>query len=140
MRVNSPTKVANLNADLVDGKDAAQLGGASAYAVVNTQNPSPDFDSGRTSGFASVTRVDTGSYCLEPASGVTVRGRAIAVSVDWPGTQSPEGNASAMFGGDCGAAGISIRTQRQSIVQPFNSEAILISPNADDVSFHVVVL
>jgi hypothetical protein len=61
------------------------------------------------------------------------------VSVDWPGTQSPEGNASAMFGGDCGANGISIRTQRQGIVQDINKVATLTSPNADDVSFHVVV-
>ena len=135
LAVNRQAKVANLNADKVDGFSSEQLRGAYA-SVINTDS-TPSFDETRTAGFASVTRTSTGHFCLEPASGVEVRHRAVAVSVDWLGTQDPEGNGRAMFAGSCGpnAEGIQVITERQ-----INTlDGVLVSNEADDVAFHVVV-
>ena len=121
------------DSDKVDGLSSEQLGGA--YAVVQP-NATPSLETSRTSGFASVSRTGTGLYCLEPASGFQVRGRAVALSVDWGLTSSPEGNATALFNGNCGPNGISIRTERQSHSPVADN---LISEEADDIGFHVVV-
>jgi hypothetical protein len=124
--------VRKLNADEVDGLSSEQL--RVAYARVDPFND-PDFDTSRTSGFASVTRTSTGEYCLEPASGVQVRGRAIAVSVDFWSTSHPESAANAMFSdADCGTNGIEIKTQRL-----FISSGVLSDVPADDIGFTVVV-
>lgn len=132
MRVNSPARVTNLNADLVDGLSSEQLRGAYAMVMPGT---APIFDTSRTSGFSSVSRLSTGVYCLEPASGFQVRGRAVAVSVDWTTTQDPEGNATAMIAGDCGTNGLRIVTERSHNAQ----DGFLLADQADNIGFHVVV-
>jgi len=88
----------------------------------------------KSSGFASVTRMSTGIYCLEPQSGVNVRDSAVAVSVDWVGTQGPEGTAEVMFLSNCGTNGISIITERLSV-----SNGVLTSSDVNNISFHVIV-
>ncbi len=182
MTVNSNTKVANLNADRIDDREASSFAdgvggkatnadklddldsadfqkrvggecpagqsirsigasgttvacepddGVTAYARV-WAGSTPSLD--KTSGFASVTRMFTGNYCLEPQSGVNVRNSAVVVSVDWSGTQGPEGAAEAMFLGTCGTNGITIVTERLSV-----SNGVLTSSDVNNISFHVIV-
>jgi hypothetical protein len=59
---------------------------------------------------------------------------AVVAAPEWPGTSHPEGNASAMWLGFCGTNGISILTERQTVVA-----GVLQSDPADNVAFHVIV-
>ena len=136
MKVDSQAKVANLNADQVDGLSSEQLRGA--YAAVDSDggfNFFPTFLGWRTSGFASVTLEQNGLFCLEPSSGVQVRDRGVAVSVDATTTSAASGNGAAMFAGNCGTNGIRIRTERQAV-----SNGVLTTTLNNSIGFTVVVV
>jgi hypothetical protein len=128
MKVNSGTKVANLNADKIDGLSSEQI--QAAYATVTT---SPGLVS-PTRGIASVSRLGTGDYCLEPAPGFQLRDRGVALTVDWNRTFAPESAASVMISAQCGTNGILIRTQRTTL-----SNNSLVSTSANDIGFRIVV-
>lgn len=89
MKVDSQARVANLNADKVDGLDAEQLRGARAYARVDSGIGSdnlPHLEVSRTSGFTAVSSPTTGLYCLTPANGIDQQAEPAVVSVDWSTT------------------------------------------------------
>lgn len=141
MKVDSQARVANLNADKVDGLDAEQLRGARAYARVDSGIGSdnlPHLEVSRTSGFTAVSSPTTGLYCLTPANGIDQQAEPAVVSVDWSTTNEPEGNASAMYqiggGLNCAENQFKVVTQRQSV-----SGGTLVSVPASDIGFTIIV-
>lgn len=100
-----------------------------AYARV-TGGATPALDDARSQKVASVSRTNTGVYCLELASGVD-RGVAILTQVE-SGTGS--GNQTAQPSGNCGANGIQVTTEAQTV-----SAGVLESNKSDAVSFTVLV-
>jgi hypothetical protein len=62
--VSNSTKIPNLNADQLDGKDAAALVGARAYASVHTCDGDPAFCEIRGKGVAYAVLIETGHYCV----------------------------------------------------------------------------
>jgi hypothetical protein len=131
-------------------KLAPEARGASAYAYVTpgscTGTPG-ECTVTQSKGISSVTREDTGLYCVT-APGIDPTTTPAAVTVDWSSTSSPEGNASAMTreGTSCpGGLGFRVMTQRQPIVtvdaDGGTNNAIVAGPAADanDVAFTIVI-
>jgi len=100
-----------------------------AYARV-TGGATPALDDARTQKVASLNRTGTGVYCLELASGVD-RGVAILTQVE---SAANSGNKTAQPSGNCGANGVQVTTEAQSV----NGTAIESAPS-NDVSFTVLV-
>ena len=106
-------KGADIDEATLDIGDAAR-----AYAVVSFTcgGPTGPCTFTQSKGISSVTRTDTGVYCII-APGIDPLLTPAAVTVDWNGTPGPEGNASAMSaeGFACGASGMGfqVRTERE---------------------------
>jgi hypothetical protein len=133
LKVKSKAKVANLNADTVDGKDSGQLKGAAAYARVNPFTLS--LDPNRTSGFTAVSRVADGNYCLTPVSGVNPADHPAVVSVDWASTLSLDSITEVSYNSNgCGDGRFQVVTERQSV-----SNGVLVEQPANDIGFVIVV-
>ena len=135
MRVNSAAKVANLNADKLDGLEPSQIKGAKAYARVNPGS-NPSLRAEQTSGFTAVKLISTGEYCLT-APGLSSQSRPAVVSVDWPTTDPPEAAASAIVDtSGCGTdlSGFHVYTERVVL-----SGSTLADAPADNVGFVIVV-
>lgn len=100
-----------------------------AYARV-TGGATPALDDTRTQKVASLNRTGTGVYCLELASGVD-RGVAILTQVE---SAASSGNKTAQPSGNCGANGVQVTTEAQSV-----SGSDIVSAPSNDVSFTVLV-
>jgi hypothetical protein len=61
MKVNSTTRVANLNSDKLDGKNASDLQGPRAYAHINADGT---LDASRSKNVDRSLRISTGLYCI----------------------------------------------------------------------------
>ena len=100
-----------------------------AYARV-TGGATPALDDARSQKVASVSRTNTGVYCLELATGVD-RGVAILAQVE---NATGSGNKIAQPSGNCGANGVQVTTEAQSV-----DGANIVSAPSNDVSFTVLV-
>ena len=141
-------KGADIDETTLDIGDSAR-----AYAVVNTAGCSSP-PSGTCSavfqkrGISSVTRIDTGRYCVE-ATGIDSGDVPAMVTVEWTSTTSPEGNASAMTveGETCGGTGkgfvVTTEFQPDLAVDAGGgtNNAVAVGPAtpADDVSFAIMI-
>jgi hypothetical protein len=140
MKVNSGTKVANLNVDKLGGLEPSQIKGAKAYTeVVANPNSLPTLVSATTSGFNSGERVAPGTYCLT-APDLTSDNSTAVVSVEYTQTTNPETIAEAfpVFGGGattgCGDGRFMVITERM-----FISNGALGDQRVSDVSFYIAV-
>jgi hypothetical protein len=99
-------------------------------------------------GISSVTRVNTGRYCVT-APGIDAGVTPAAVTVDWTNTGDPQGNASAMAreGFNCGPAdeGFLVATERHHNI-PVDSggginNVVAVGPAVEDndVGFTIVI-
>jgi hypothetical protein len=74
------TKVPNLNADLLDGKDSSaflQKSSGAGWAVIR-----PEGTVGRSSGGVTVAKIATGQYCIR-IPGVDAQKTTAALTPDW---------------------------------------------------------
>ena len=99
-----------------------------AYARV-TGGPAATLDDARSQNVASVTRSADGVYCLELKAGVD---RNVAVLAAAEGGNA---NQSAQASGNCGANGVQVTTEEQSV----NASNALVSNRVNTVSFTVLV-
>jgi len=102
-----------------------------AYARVTAGAASAALDAQRTQNVASVTRTNPGVYCLELAAGVD---RSVAVLAQPEGGTANAGNQTAQWSGNCGANGVQVHTEEQSV-----SGGALVSQPANNVAFSVLV-
>lgn len=95
----------------------------------------PILDPAKTSGFTSVERVETGSYCLT-APGLSSDTRPPVTSVDWFFTGPRQATASAMTWptSACGDSGFRVVTKRTIIIGGELEDYF-----ADDVGFVIAV-
>jgi hypothetical protein len=106
-------------------------GSARAYArVIGAGDTEPGLMPPQTRGITSVTESDKGMYCLT-APGIDLAHTVPLVAVDWQLTNAPEGNATAMYGGDC-PGGFAVVTHR---FPDAGGAAVF----ADDVGFDVLI-
>jgi hypothetical protein len=96
--VNSGTRVANLNADKVDGFHAAQLEGARAYAWGGGLNCSPGAyvvfcPVHNAKGVAYIVKVAPGTYCVG-VNGISAANSVAVVSENWSSTVEPSSRIS----------------------------------------------
>jgi hypothetical protein len=135
MRVNSAAKVANLNADKLDGLEPSQIKGAKAYAVVRPGS-NPQFYAPQTSGFTAVQLLGPGDYCLT-APGLSDQSLPAVVSVDWLTTAAPEAAASAMvYTASCGTEPGNYRVITERVA--LNGSTLTDTP-VNNVGFVIVV-
>jgi hypothetical protein len=91
-----------------------------------------------------VSRVGTGQYCVT-APGIDVASTAAAVTVDVFSTFEPQGNGSAMIGGECNSGGFQVITERQhstAVRNAADNGSVNVAGNAtldDDVGFTIVI-
>jgi hypothetical protein len=138
-------KGADIDEGTLDIGDAAR-----AYALVRPATcagTTPgDCTPEQSKGISSVTRFATGSYCVT-APGIDAAVTPAAVTVDWNGTDNPEGNASAMTyeAGGCSGGGFLVFTERQPTVfvdQGGGTSTATVSGPAEpanDVAFTIVI-
>jgi hypothetical protein len=143
---NNSLKGADVDESTLDIGDTAR-----AYARVSpncTGTPgtcTPD----QSKGVSSVTRDFTGGYCVN-APGIDAGEVPAAVTVDWGGTDFPEGNASAMTvesAATCGPTGdgFVVFTERHPPITVDanggvnNATASGVAVNANDVGFTIVI-
>lgn len=100
-----------------------------AYARVTGAPAAATLDDARSQNVASVTRSADGVYCLELKAGVD---RNVAVLAAAEGGNA---NQSAQASGNCGANGIQVTTEEQSV----NASNALVSNRVNTVSFTVLV-
>lgn len=109
---------------------------ARAYAAVNpvfcTGTPGT-CDPSQSKGVSSVTREQTGIYCVT-APGIDPNITSAVVSVEWNGTAFPEGNASVLTddSADCGNGSFVVRAFRLPVASGT-------SEPADNVGFTIVI-
>ena len=132
----------------VNGINGAD-GTARAYATVRPHETfpcAPGCTFLRSKGITSVTRTDTGRYCVT-APGIDSASTTGAVTVDWAATATPEGNSSALIdsGANCGLGQFSVVTERQSptdVRNAANNGTTSVAGNAvdsDSVGFTIVI-
>jgi hypothetical protein len=141
-------KGADIDESTLDIGDAAR-----AYARVLPSScsgtPGGPCSVDRSKGVSSVTHETTGSYCIT-APGIDSHHVAAAVTVDWSGTDPPEGNTSAMLsmgsvGGCLGDGGFRVITERQPTITVDrgggvnNGTASGLATTDDDVGFTIVI-
>lgn len=102
-----------------------------AYARVTAGATSATLDEARSQNVASMSRTAPGVYCLELASGVD---RNVAVLAEAEAAAADSANQAAQWSGNCGANGVEVRTEEQSV-----SGGILVSTPSNGVSFTVLV-
>jgi hypothetical protein len=130
---NNALKGADIDEATLDVGDAAR-----AYAAMNSflcPPPQTACSIQQEKGISSITRIETGVYCVI-APGIESSATPAAVTVDWNGTEGPEGNTSAMsdegFNLCPSADGFLVRTFRL----PTTSGT---SAPADNVGFTIVI-
>jgi hypothetical protein len=138
-------KGADIDEATLDIGDAARAYARVSRFCTGTPGTCPHFQS---KGISSVTREDTGLYCVT-APGIDAEEVAAAVTVEWSQTDEPRGNASAMTveGGACGPAddGFIVITERQPVITvdagggTNNATASGPAERANDVGFTIVI-
>ena len=119
------------------GKDGAKGldGTARAYAMVGVNCPANNCAFNRSKGVTSVTRQQTGEYCVT-VPGISSANTPAFTSVNWSSTAGPEGNATAMFSADINATGCS--APAFSVITERSSSVADASP-ANDVAFVILI-
>jgi hypothetical protein len=143
---NNSLKGADVDESTLDVGDAAR-----AYAFVNTidcDNLTGVCAVEESKGISQVTRTDFGRYCVT-APGIDSDGTPASVTVDWPHTNDPTANASAMTGEGIGCGpgddGFFVVTERLAEIlvdaDGGNNNATVAGPTeyANDVAFTIVI-